>query len=285
MKFIAINNISKLLKIIDDGDNKLVRFLRVNYVVYNYLSNWILFAKSFFNRSLNPYYIASFFFPRSNTIETRSSRVRIYYNIIRNYDDIKAIVHTFDGIGTSDPRNLGNKYRYKLWVSFDVYMERIQDITLDGSSNEPVYQIIRVFNDHQYIISARIITSTDDVRELIEKLDPQILAANFLSNRPNTKFKIIGSSTMYVKILQMDGRRIGCINLSLTETLINSKSLITFNNTNNNFCFWNCIAYHYTKRRDRYTTKAIELYSEFMKYKFGFSSITQKRYKNMVDLI
>ena len=113
IKFISINNISKLLKIIDSGDDELIRFLRVNYVVYNYPSNWILFAKSFFNRSLKPLHTASSFIPRQDTIETMNTRFRIYFNIIRNYDDIKNIVHTFDKAGTKDYKNRGNKYRYR----------------------------------------------------------------------------------------------------------------------------------------------------------------------------
>ena len=59
--------------------------------------------------------------------------------------------------------------------------------------------------------------------------------------------------------------------------MINSKSLITFNNTDNNFCFWNCIAYQYTKRSDRFTNKSIVLYNEFMKYKFGVTQISEQK--------
>ena len=53
----------------------------------------------------------------------------------------------------------------------------------------------------------------------------------------NTKYKIINSSAMYVKIAQLDGIRIRCTNLSLPENLFNSKSVKTFNNINNNFFF------------------------------------------------
>ena len=76
----------------------------------------------------------------------------------------------------------------KLWVSFDVYMEQTPDISLSTSSPLPnnFYPIIRVFNRNQYILTGEIITSTDDVRNVIDKLEPQTLANNFLIKRLNT---------------------------------------------------------------------------------------------------
>ena len=58
--------------------------------------------------------------------------------------------------------------------------------------------------------------------------------------------------------------RLGCRGLTLPDYYNKSRSLIKFDNLNNNLCFWSCIAYHYVKRCDRCTQLAKELYKEFI---------------------
>ena len=56
----------------------------------------------------------------------------------------------------------------------------------------------------------------------------------FFRRRPNTKFRLIGTSSMMVKIIRLNAIRIGCRNLSLPDHFIKSKSLICFDKLNNN---------------------------------------------------
>ena len=48
----------------------------------------------------------------------------------------------------------------------------------------------------------------------------------FFRRQPNTKFRLIGTSSMFVKILRLNALRIGCQDLSLPDHFIKSKSLI-----------------------------------------------------------
>ena len=59
--------------------------------------------------------------------------------------------------------------------------------------------------------------------------------------------------------------RIGCRYFSLPVYFNQPRSLIKFDNLNNNLFFWFCIAYYYVKRCDRFTQLAIKLYREFIR--------------------
>ena len=64
---------------------------------------------------------------------------------------------------------------------------------------------------------------------------------------------------MLLKIAPLNAIRIGCRYLSLPDYLTKSKSLVCFDNLNNNLCLWYCLAYHYGKRRDRCVQNAKDL--------------------------
>ena len=85
-------------------------------------------------------------------------------------------------------------------------------------------------------------------RELINLTTKDELKNFFFRRRPNTKFRLIGTSSIFVKIIRSSAIRIGCRDLSLPDYFNKSKSLICFDKLNNNLCFWYCIAYHYIKR-------------------------------------
>ena len=69
---------------------------------------------------------------------------------------------------------------------------------------------------------------------------------------------------MFVKIVRLNAIRIGFRDLVLPDYFIKFKSIICFDNLNNNLCFWFCIAYYYGKRRDRCTQLAKELFKEYV---------------------
>ena len=75
---------------------------------------------------------------------------------------------------------------------------------------------------------------------------------------------MIGTSSMFVKIVLFNAIRIGCRDLSLPDYLYKSISLLCFDNLNNNLCIWFCIAYHYGTSRERCIKLAKELYKEFI---------------------
>ena len=55
--------------------------------------------------------------------------------------------------------NHGNRYQYRLWVIFDLYMLKLQT---NEDSNVFDYPIIRVFNQNQYILAGELITFNSD---------------------------------------------------------------------------------------------------------------------------
>lgn len=91
------------------------------------------------------------------------------------------------------------------------------------------------------------------------------LEAYFTLKHPDSKYRIILTTNMFVKILPLNAMMIGCNNINLPDYIINSKSLISFDNLQNNLCFWYCIAYHFVKRYDRCKTIMERLYYEFVK--------------------
>ena len=96
LKFLIKKDIPKYIDTLDKGDNKLMRFLKRNCLFYNYpYDNWINFAKACFNRRLNPIYIDTF-----------SNYYSIYYNTIRNEQDIKEAIN--------DSNRSTNNHQYKI---------------------------------------------------------------------------------------------------------------------------------------------------------------------------
>ena len=70
---------------------------------------------------------------------------------------------------------------------------------------------------------------------------------------------------MTVKVVRLD-YPIGS-KVKLPNYLKLSKHIITLENTDNNLCFWACIALADWSRKDRYITKATELFHKYYKNK------------------
>ena len=243
LKFLIEKDIPKYIDMIDQGDKKLMRFLQNNCLFYNYPNyNWINFAKCFFDRHLEPVYIDLF-----------TNYFSIYYNIVRHDIDIQDIINDFN--------KLSKNKQYRVWISFDIYLQKVDPTEDPNYITGAHYEIKRIFNQHDYYVKGNIISSVRNVRELKNLTIRTELEEYFFKKRPESKYKIIGTS-MYVKIVPLNANIIGCRNFALPDYLINSKSVICFDKLNNNLCFWYCIAYYYTKRYDRCNQKVKELYTE-----------------------
>ena len=70
---------------------------------------------------------------------------------------------------------------------------------------------------------------------------------------------------MAVKVVRLD-YPIGS-KVKLPNYITLSKQIISLENTDNNLCFWACIALADGSRRDRYITKATELFHKYYKNK------------------
>ena len=104
----------------------------------------------------------------------------------------------------------------------------------------------------------------NDVRKLINLTTKDKLENFFFHKLPNTKFRLISTFSRLLKLVPLNTIRVGCRDLSLPDYFNKSKSLISFDNQNNNLCFWFCIAYYFGTRHDRCTQLAKELFKKFI---------------------
>ena len=79
---------------------------------------------------------------------------------------------------------------------------------------------------YDYIISENIINSMNNVRKLINLTIKDELTNCFFHKRPNTKFRLICTSSMFFKIVPLNAIRISSRDLSLPDYFNKSKSLI-----------------------------------------------------------
>ena len=135
---------------LDKGVNKLMRFLKRNCLFLNYpYNNWINLSKAFIDRRLNPIYIDEF-----------RNYYSIYYNIIWSELDIRDAIN--------DSNRITNNKQYRIWISFDIYLEQI--ILYEHIMYRPFVPalIVHLFHQqHDYIVSRNIISCMSNVRELI----------------------------------------------------------------------------------------------------------------------
>ena len=141
LKFLIEKDIPKYIDMLNKGDKTLMRFLQRHCLLDNYPNdNWINFAKCFFDRHVEPVYINSF-----------KHSFGIYYNIITHDINIQDIINDFNKL----PKNK----QYRLWVSFDIYLETLKDIIDPYNLDLSQPEIIRSFHQIEYVVKGRIISS------------------------------------------------------------------------------------------------------------------------------
>ena len=126
--------------------------------------------------------------------------------------------------------------------------------------------------------------NASDLTKLKRLITQDSILEQLTKQFPDSKTQLLGIYAMAVKITRLDypiGNKI-----ELPPYIIESRSIIGLHEVDNNMCFWACLALATGCRRDRYKTKAAELYTQFYSYKpplnyAGFDYINElDRYEN-----
>ena len=126
--------------------------------------------------------------------------------------------------------------------------------------------------------------NASDLTKLKRLITQDSILEQLTKQFPDSKTQLLGIYAMAVKITRLDypiGNKI-----ELPQYINESKSIIGLHEVDNNMCFWACLALATGCRRDRYKTKAAELYTQFYSYRpplnyVGFDYINElDRYEN-----
>ena len=175
-----------------------------------------------------------------------------YYNDIKSLDDIiSSLMKTYKKENNA----------FKLLFSFGYVTEK-PDEKPDGDG----YKIKLYKASQQYFYDTPTsIRNGKDMHSLISKISQEEIIRQITRRFPDTKTRLIGVYSMAVKVVRLD-YPIGS-KVQLPEYIKKSNHIIGLDNTDNNLCFWACIALAEGSRRDRYITKAKELFNKFYKKK------------------
>jgi hypothetical protein len=185
------------------------------------------------------------------------------------------------------------KKGFKISILFDFMFEK-RDFIEDERRFEYKYINFRA-KSNTYFISAVNVDKIEDIRAI--NLDKELLENYILSMRPSSSHKIIGIIGMTVKILNLkkyqylppnifgtmewneenmrnneltrlkkqNPRFVGA-KIELPDYITKNKNIVSMNNSINNMCFWNCLAFHYIKK-ERCLSKSNELFTSFYNQK------------------
>ena len=103
------------------------------------------------------------------------------------------------------------------------------------------------------------------MNDLISEISKEKVISKLTHEFPDTKTRLIGIYSMGVKVTRLDFP-IGS-KTKLPDYIKKSPYIISLDNIENNLCFWGCIALAGGARRDRYLTKARQLFIEYYKMK------------------
>ena len=171
-----------------------------------------------------------------------------YYNNIRSLGDIsKCLMKTYEK----------EHKAFKVMISFGYVTEKD---TAEGWKP-------KLFNPGQqyYSDTPNVIKNKSEMNTLISEISKEKVISKLTQRFPDTKTRLIGIYNIGVKVTRLDfpiGSKI-----KLPDYITKSPHIISLENADNNLCFWSCIALAGGARRDRYLSKARELFTEFYKKK------------------
>ena len=84
----------------------------------------------------------------------------------------------------------------------------------------------------------------------------------------DSKTKLVGIYSMAVKVIRLDFL-IGCNKIKLPQYIWKSRFINALADCDTNMCFWACLALAEGCRKDRWKTKAKELFKEFYSKDFN----------------
>ena len=172
-----------------------------------------------------------------------------YYNDIKSLDDITSgLMQTYKKESCA----------FKLLLSFGYVTEKP-----DGDE----YKIKLYQASKQYFYDKpRSIRKQEDMNRLISKINAGNIVYKLTQKFRDSNTRLIGVYSMAVKVVRLD-YPIGA-KVQLPEYINKSNYIIALENTDNNLCFWACIALAEGSRKDRYITKSKDLFNTFYKTKF-----------------
>ena len=177
--------------------------------------------------------------------EFYSKHLKMYYcNYIKSLDDIhKSLLTTYEKENNA----------FRLLFSFGYVCQKHD---LDESK-------IKLFKASQqyFYDKPETIRNKQAVKKLISKLNREEIIQRVAEKFNDTKTRLIGVYSMAVKVIRLD-YPIGS-KIKLPEYLKTCKNIIGLENVDNNLCFWVCLALAEGCRRDRYISKAKELFNKF----------------------
>jgi hypothetical protein len=117
---------------------------------------------------------------------------------------------------------------------------------------------------NKFLVEGFYVNNKQKINELVSKITLPKIMKYVDSMRPSSSNKLIGVFQMRVKIFDME-HRIGA-NIPLPEFILKSRNINSMVESKNNMCFWNCLAYHETNKRECYGLGK-ELYEKYYETK------------------
>lgn len=187
-----------------------------------------------------------------NMMNRRNNKVNKYSFNVNSIQDCKV--------------KLMNLYRqqkkaFKISIQFGFVMESNAE-KKKGNCVAGVGVSYSVFTatSNKFYREAVLITNMKQLNTLMNGFNFDEIYKYVDSMRPSTMEKIIGITTMDVKIFDME-YRIGA-SIELPDYILKNQNINSMADSANNMCFWNCVAFHTTKVRKCYS-EGKKLYEKF----------------------
>jgi hypothetical protein len=181
-----------------------------------------------------------------------------FYNNIKSLDDIKKyLLKTYENEDNA----------FKLSFSFGYVTEKYEEkIVIDENTKEENdeggYKIKLFYaSKNYYNTKPKVIRNRKDMDNLVSKINAHKIIRKLTSRFQDSGTRLIGVYSMGVKVVRLDfpiGSKV-----KLPDYIKNSPHILGLENTDNNMCFWACLALADGARRDRFITKAKKLFNAF----------------------
>ena len=156
--------------------------------------------------------------------ECESKYLKMYcFNDIKSLDDIKSnFIKTYTKEDNA----------FKLLFSFGYVCEK-------NDENQSEIKLFQPGTQYFYQ-EPTTIKSRKDMNALISRVNEEEVISNLANRFKDTKTRLIGVYSMAVKVIRLD-YPIGS-KIKLPDYIKRSKFIVGLENTDNNLCFWGCIA-------------------------------------------
>jgi hypothetical protein len=178
-------------------------------------------------------------FSYRNLMSRRNNKINKYSFEVSSIQDIK---------NKLVPLYRQQKNAFKVSIQFSFVFEAGDGYKVFDATSNKFYK------------EAVLITNMKQLKTLMNSFNLDDIETYINSMRPSTAHKIIGITTLDVKIFDMS-YRIGA-NIELPEFIMKNQNINSMVDSTNNMCFWNCLAFHNTKERKCFS-QGKQLYEKF----------------------